>query len=140
MKRVIILGSLLVLMAGVQAQQKKDTVLVVTLDSTSAKKKSVILKIGSKEFVKSNDSTNVELQKGMIFYSLIIIAKGNYQEKQDFLREDYLRIYKSAEKELGDDFNRDSFLIFLKESCYYRFYPYNNEIYQLLSYLFITGL
>jgi hypothetical protein len=45
MKRVIILGSLLILMAGVQAQQKKDTVLVVTLDSISAKKKSVILKI-----------------------------------------------------------------------------------------------
>jgi opacity protein-like surface antigen len=60
MKRVIILGSLLILMAGVQAQQKKDTVLVVTLDSISAKKKSVILKIGSKEFVKSNDSTKVE--------------------------------------------------------------------------------
>jgi opacity protein-like surface antigen len=63
MKRVIILGSLLILMTGVQAQQKKDTVLVVTRDTTSEHKKSVVIKIGNREFVKSDSSPFVEVKE-----------------------------------------------------------------------------
>ena len=113
-----------------------DSVLIDSVYKTRIIRNVKWLEENSSSFLNSNrinDSTNVELQKGMIFFSLITIAKGNSQEKQDFLREDYFRIFKSAENELGDDFNRDSFLIFLKESCYHRYYPYDNEIFEIMK-------
>lgn len=60
MKRIIILGSLLILGIGVQAQQNKDTVLVVTRDTTNNDKKSLVIKLGKMDLVKSKDSSKVE--------------------------------------------------------------------------------
>ena len=61
MKRILIFSVLSMFVAGVNAQQKKDTVLVVTRDSTSEHKKSIVIRLGNKEFVK-NDSSKVEVK------------------------------------------------------------------------------
>lgn len=54
MKRTLILGLLFTIVTGLNAQQKKDTVLVVTRDTTSDNQKSVIVQIGKKQFVKGD--------------------------------------------------------------------------------------
>ncbi|WP_395626001.1 outer membrane beta-barrel protein [Daejeonella sp.] len=47
MKRILIFSALSMFMAGVNAQQKKDTVIVVTRDTTSDNKKSIVIRLGS---------------------------------------------------------------------------------------------
>lgn len=62
MKRVIILGSLLILMVVANAQDKKDTVLVHSNDSIGKSKKSIVINIGPIEVIK-NDSAKVAVKQ-----------------------------------------------------------------------------
>ena len=55
MKRILILSVLSMFVAGVNAQQKKDTVLVVTRDTISDHKKSIVIRLGSND---SRSDTN----------------------------------------------------------------------------------
>jgi hypothetical protein len=112
MKRVIILGSLLILMIGVQAQQKKDTVLVVTRDTTSQHKKSVVIKIGKKEFVKSADSIKVNYKvedklKLFLTAARIDFGMSSYLDKGSFTLSpgnSFLEYEAAKSRNFGFDF------------------------------------